>query len=85
MDPVVEQESPATWESNKEEVPLDPQKQSEEVTAHGKPSVPRFLLRIWQFIAAIGAFGFQVGATPVNKAHFYSYIVLNYIILIVFW
>ncbi|CDS07953.1 hypothetical protein LRAMOSA01902 [Lichtheimia ramosa] len=29
-----------------------------------KPSKARLLLRFWQLIAAIGAFGFQVGATP---------------------
>lgn len=32
---------------------------------HKKPSLPRFILRIWQFFAAIGAFAFQVGASPV--------------------
>lgn len=31
-----------------------------------KPSKARLLLRFWQLIAAIGAFGFQVGATPVS-------------------
>jgi hypothetical protein len=31
-----------------------------------KPSKPRFFIRVWQFIAAIGAFGFQIGATPVS-------------------
>ncbi|KAI7880604.1 hypothetical protein K492DRAFT_187669 [Lichtheimia hyalospora FSU 10163] len=31
-----------------------------------KPSKARLLLRFWQLIAAIGAFGFQVGATPVR-------------------
>ncbi|KAG2205446.1 hypothetical protein INT46_007657 [Mucor plumbeus] len=33
----------------------------------GKPSLPRFILRIWQFFAAIGAFGFQVGASPYSE------------------
>lgn len=48
-----------SWESNKEEItPIQDN--------HHKPSVPRLLLRIWQFFAAIGAFGFQVGATPVK-------------------
>lgn len=30
-----------------------------------KPNLTRFILRIWQLFAAVGAFGFQVGASPV--------------------
>lgn len=30
------------------------------------PSLPRMLIRVWQLVAGIGAFGFQVGATPVS-------------------
>lgn len=47
--------------------PAVPDASSDEPVARGKPSLPRFLLRIWQFFAAIGAFGFQVGASPVSS------------------
>ncbi|KAI8968004.1 hypothetical protein BDF20DRAFT_898320 [Mycotypha africana] len=29
-----------------------------------KPSLTRLILRVWQMLAAMGAFGFQVGASP---------------------
>lgn len=44
--------------------PAVPELRSDESTSC-KPSLPRLILRIWQFFAAIGAFGFQVGASPV--------------------
>lgn len=69
--------SPA-WESNKQELPQDkplhaagtsidiPPPAEEVAEERRNPSIPRFLLRVWQFFAAIGAFGFQVGASPVS-------------------
>ncbi|KAI8143053.1 hypothetical protein BJV82DRAFT_613329 [Fennellomyces sp. T-0311] len=41
-------------------VPASP----DEKTEHHKPNKGRLLVRVWQLFAAIGAFGFQVGATP---------------------
>ena len=35
---------------------------------HGKPNLLKFLLSIWKFFAAIGVFGFQVGATPISSS-----------------
>lgn len=73
------------WESNKQELPSQVQDQplhaagtsidipspvEPVVEEHKRPSVPRLLLRVWQFFAAIGAFGFQVGATPVSILSF---------------
>lgn len=68
------------WESNKQEVPqdkplhaaatsIDLPSAAGEVAAEERhrPSIPRLLLRVWQLFAAIGAFGFQVGASPVSK------------------
>ncbi|GAA5798407.1 hypothetical protein EDC94DRAFT_580085 [Helicostylum pulchrum] len=67
------------WESNKQELPpidqplhaagtsIDipsPPPVVEEEKPHRHPSLPRILIRVWQFFAAIGAFGFQVGASP---------------------
>ncbi|KAI8884213.1 hypothetical protein K501DRAFT_313293 [Backusella circina FSU 941] len=66
-------------ESNKQEVPLEQahtssasidvpdEKHSPQEEKHHKPSKPRFFIRVWQFIAAIGAFGFQIGATPYSQ------------------
>lgn len=70
------------WESNKQEVPLHdpplhasdasidipPIKEPAEkpVEEHPNPNLPRFLIRVWQCLASISSFGFQVGATPVN-------------------
>lgn len=70
------------WESNKQEVPshdppfhgagtsIDipppPQPIEEPIEEHRNPSLPRFLIRVWQCFASIGAFGFQVGATSVK-------------------
>ncbi|CAO3617515.1 unnamed protein product [Mucor fragilis] len=48
-------------------LPAVPDASSDESLAREKPSLPRFLLRIWQFFAAIGAFGFQVGASPYSE------------------
>ncbi|KAI8639398.1 hypothetical protein BD408DRAFT_435140 [Parasitella parasitica] len=44
--------------------PAVPESSPNNDSASEKPSLPRFILRIWQFFAAIGAFGFQVGASP---------------------
>jgi hypothetical protein len=53
------------------DVPSSPEHEEEKeaTVPNHKPSVPRFLLRVWQFFAAIGAFGFQFGATPVSKSY----------------
>jgi hypothetical protein len=56
-------ESPKLEESNKEEVQSTQSEPPEEVH---HPSRSRLVLRVWQFMAAIGAFGFQVGAGPVK-------------------
>lgn len=80
----------SNWESNKQEVPpqdkplhaagtsIDIPPPAGEVAAEERhrPSIPRLLLRVWQLFAAIGAFGFQVGASPVSKE--YNQIVLMY-------
>ena len=71
--------SPDTaWDSTKQELPsqevdqplhaatTDPLSEQQPQEEHRKPSLPRLLLRVWQFFASIGAFGFQVGATPVS-------------------
>ena len=57
-------ENPKTEESNKEEVQSTQSESPEEAPHH--PSRSRLVLRVWQFMAAIGAFGFQVGASPVK-------------------
>jgi hypothetical protein len=50
------------------DIPPSPeQDEAAGVVPSHKPSVPRFLLRVWQFVAAIGAFGFQFGASPVSS------------------
>lgn len=46
-------------------IDIPPEKPEEE--PYHKPSLPRLLLRVWQFFAAIGAFSFQVGASLVSK------------------
>jgi hypothetical protein len=42
----------------------------EEEQVYHKPSLSRFSIRVWQFVAAIGAFGFQFGASPVSSSSF---------------
>ena len=43
-------------------------------TTKKKPNKGRFFVRVWQMIAAIGAFGFQVGATPVIVVFLFIYL-----------
>lgn len=51
------------------DIPPSPEQNEEAVVVpNHKPSVPRFLLRVWQFFAAVGAFGFQFGASPVSPS-----------------
>ena len=45
-------------------------------TTKKEPNKGRFFVRVWQMIAAIGAFGFQVGATPVIVFFFCLFVYL---------
>ncbi|KAI8881994.1 hypothetical protein K501DRAFT_295536 [Backusella circina FSU 941] len=64
-------ENPKIEDSNKEEIPINNsnvQSESSEIQeASHRPSRSRLILRVWQFVAAIGAFGFQVGASPYSE------------------
>lgn len=80
--PVIPTPDSTAWESNKQEVPSPDQplhaagtsidippphlEKPDHVEEHRNPSLPRFLIRVWQCFASVGAFGFQIGATPVN-------------------
>ncbi|CAO3588447.1 unnamed protein product [Absidia cylindrospora] len=68
--------TPMKEEQQQEQPPLSPT-----VPPH-KPNKGRLLVRFWQAIAAVGAFGFQIGATPYSgvpyifddvKLQYYTY------------
>ncbi|KAI9272690.1 hypothetical protein BDA99DRAFT_498980 [Phascolomyces articulosus] len=67
-------------------LPQHPENDEEKPKIKKKPNKGRFFVRVWQMIAAIGAFGFQMGATPYSGHEMpFSRVGLLYYVYAICW